>query len=207
MTLRLLGGFLSRKADRGEEVRAIFTRALDLVEGLRKEDRRDAGMQELVVDCLAGRALGYALLHRPQDAEKDWQRGFALAAQANCWSELCKCPHRYQACGGAHAQAAKWAQQLLDQKGLKGEDLYELVKAYSLAAAAAHKDRQLSTVEQKTTAERYATQAMALLNKLEAQGFFKDAARVKGLAADAELKALHGRADFRRLLKDVKANK
>ncbi len=202
MTLFNQGEYLGKKAERAEESRAAYTRAIDLAERMRKEDRHSPGVNELVIIGLAGRIQSSLRLHRRGDAEKDWQRALALAARAkNLWG-LWECP-RCQAQLGAHAQAAKWAQQLLSRKDPPDKDLYELVKAYGLAAAAAHNDHQLSTAEQAKAAGRYAAEAVALLNRLAARGFFKDAARAKELATAAELKGLHGRADFRRLREQV----
>lgn len=82
-------------------------------------------------------------------------------------------------------------------------DFYFLSIVYSLAIGAARGDTRLSATDRECLVESYAVRAMALLQKMQDKGYFKDADHAKALQSDEELQPLRRREDFRQLLAAV----
>jgi len=61
--------------------------------------------------------------------------------------------------------------------------------------------------EREARAERYGLRAVALLEKLQGTGHFKDAGHAQSLQSDENLRALRDRGDYQRLLKQVEGMK
>jgi hypothetical protein len=104
---------------------------------------------------------------------------------------------------GTHVLAIARAEHLARQKRVKGEDLYELVKAYALAAAAVRNDSKLPAAAQARTAGQYAAEAVRLLERAHAAGIFNDAARVDKMKRDHDLDSLRAREDYQKVLRQV----
>jgi hypothetical protein len=168
------------------------------------EDPVNPFAQDLLIDCLVARMNNSTFLHRREEGEKDWQRAVALSARRNSWGDLCTGAAR-DVRFGAHALAAARAEHLAKQKGLTSADRFELAKAYAQAAQAVRKDSELSPTEQGQKAEGYAAAALALLERLGRDGYFKDAASVGRLKTDDDLKPLHQRPDYQKLLTTLEA--
>ena len=92
------------------------------------------------------------------------------------------------------------AQALADNPAVIPEGLYDLACTLALAIKPARADAKLSPSEQEALAERDASRAMALLQKLQTKGYFKDARHAEALKTDPDLELLHGRPDFVKLL-------
>jgi tetratricopeptide (TPR) repeat protein len=197
-TLRNWGGLLL-VTGREEQARLHLTHALKVMDRWYSEDPLSPLVQELLLDCLVARMNSNTFLHRQEESGKDWQRALDLAARRNAWGDLCT-GAALEARFGAHALAAARAEYLARQPGIKGENLYVLVKAYALAAQAARKDRQLSTTEQGLKAERCAAEAVQLLDRVRVVGFFKDRAQVEKLKTDADPELLRPRQDYQKML-------
>lgn len=143
-------------------------------------------------------------LGRFADAVKDWDRTVELDDRPDAWKRRvlrAVCLAR----AGAHIRAMAEARQLETNAELPAEGLYDLACAHAIAVAAAQSDTQLAADERVDCAERYASQAVALLQKLQAQGFFQNAAQRQTLMTDPDLQAIRGRADFRKLQAAVTA--
>jgi hypothetical protein len=104
---------------------------------------------------------------------------------------------------GDHARAAAEAAELAALPETLGEGLYFLARVYTQAMGAAQGDVRLSPSEREQLVERYAAQAVALLQNLHQEGYFKDAGHARALRTDEELQPLRGRDDFRRPLTTV----
>jgi tetratricopeptide (TPR) repeat protein len=198
-TLRLWGSFLIW-AGRGEEARPILTRAVTLMDTLVREDPTSAMNREMLLGCLAARMNGWTQLHRRAEGEADWKRCVELAAALGSWDYPCE-GARGNAMLGAHTLAAAQADWLLKQKGITSANRYELVRAYALATSAAMRDSRLAVTQQKTTTERYALAAMALLEQLAKQGHFQTPqSRSQLRKGEPDLELLRTRLDFQKLL-------
>jgi hypothetical protein len=82
--------------------------------------------------------------------------------------------------------------------------LYDAACIFALASAAAGKDAKLSTAEHQKLAEQYAVQSLARLAAARVAGFFQDARQVAHLEKDPDLDILRARADFKKLLAELK---
>jgi tetratricopeptide (TPR) repeat protein len=71
--------------------------------------------------------------------------------------------------------------------------------AQSLSQASSAKLPEVN-IPGKEAAERYAAQAVELLRKAAARGFFKDQATIEQMKMDADLEPLRGRADYQQFL-------
>ena len=88
------------------------------------------------------------------------------------------------------------AQALTRDRGVSGEDLYNAACIYGLAAAAAQEPGER---------DAYAVQAVALLRRAQAAGFFKDCAKIERLKRDSYLAPLRQREDFRKFVAELEA--
>jgi serine/threonine protein kinase/tetratricopeptide (TPR) repeat protein len=192
-------GCLLNDAHRPEDARQRLTRAVEIMEQWLREDPLSPEGQDLLLGCLVARMHNCTLLQLGTDGERDWQRAWKLSAQRNSWDDLCigvLCDARF----GAHGLAAARAKQLEQQPGFTSANRFQLAKVYAQAAEAAHRDKQLSPVEQERQAEHYTAAALGLLAQLSQDGYFKDAASVTRLKTDSDLKPLHQRAAYQELL-------
>jgi tetratricopeptide (TPR) repeat protein len=200
-TLRVWGALLNT-ARRAEEARAPLGRAIQIMDEWLREDPLHTGVQELLLGCLVARMNNSTLLHLWDEGDKDWQRGLALSAQLKTWNELC-IGALWDARFEAHALAVARAEHLAKQPGLTSANRFELVKAYSQAAQAARKDRLLPPTEQGLTAERYARQAVQLLDQARQDGLFKDPALVEQAKKEPDLDPLRSWEDFQKLMHEL----
>jgi serine/threonine-protein kinase len=100
---------------------------------------------------------------------------------------------------GEHGRAVAEADALARKKSVPGQALYDLARVYAVARAAVQRrGGGLSSGEAERAAEDYASRAVGLLRQAAKAGF-----RHSGMQKDADLKALHGREDYRRLLKEL----
>jgi hypothetical protein len=88
-------------------------------------------------------------------------------------------------------------------ESLPGATLYNLSCIHALNAASAARDATRPLPERDQRAEGYAKQAVALLKRAAAAGFFRDAKHVTHLDGDADLSALRDRDDFRAFRKSL----
>jgi serine/threonine protein kinase len=198
-TLRLLGAFL-KDAGRAEEAREHLTRAIKMMDEMVREDPSRAYLRQLLLGCLRARLDSCTLLRRHDEGEADWRRCLELPIRLNYWNDLCG-GALFDARVGEHALAAERADRLVAQPRVRDERLYELAKAYAVAAGAAGKDGRLPLTVREKKAERYAAAGVALLSRLDREGFFQTPERrAMARAGDADLGPLRPRPGFQRLL-------
>jgi Flp pilus assembly protein TadD/tRNA A-37 threonylcarbamoyl transferase component Bud32 len=100
---------------------------------------------------------------------------------------------------GDHAAAAVLAEPLPPRPDLSGEERVARAGVFSLASTAAKKDARLSESERDAAAERYAQAAVHELTTARREGYFTDRVKVDLVVQDADLQALHERADLQQL--------
>jgi hypothetical protein len=110
---------------------------------------------------------------------------------------------RLLALAGEHVRASDEAVALAAQPGRPREILFALAATHALAARVAAEDDRLGPQRRKDTADLYARRAVGLLRELHAGGAFRTANTRTWLRESSELKALHERDDFRKLLAEV----
>lgn len=187
-----------------EEGLAKNTKAVELAERVFRLEPRHYIAGRRVFTSHGGRAQTYEALGRFADAIPDWDRVVELDESPDRWR------HRVlralaMARAGQHQRAA--AEDLSDLTNVPGEGYYNLACAFALSVKPAELDAGLPADERERLTVRYRSQAIALLKKLAAQGYFKNAANASSLAGDEDLSSLRGQAEFQRLLDDVAAGK
>jgi serine/threonine-protein kinase len=186
---------------RSQEALDRLDRGIRLVEAALRKEPQDSIARGRAMMAHGARAEIYEFLGRVTNSLKDWDRIIELADEPG---------RRYWRGGRArvqakvdHARAVAEAGALAARPRATGEDLYFVAHVYALAFQPARGDKKLSAAQREAVAERYASRAVALLRKLQAQGYFKDPAHAKALRTGQEWQPLRGRADFRQLLAAV----
>jgi hypothetical protein len=139
------------------------------------------------------RALALGELKRPAEALTDWDRAVELSTpteRPRMQVARARCRARVGNVTAAVAEAAA----LAEEPKASGSLLYNVACVYALAAA--QEDRQR---------EVYAGQALALLRRARAAGFFKDPAKVAHLKQDTDLAPLRPREDFQKFVAELEA--
>ncbi|MCI0639460.1 MAG: serine/threonine-protein kinase, partial [Gemmataceae bacterium] len=151
-----------------------------------------------------GRGEALTLLQRHQEALADWDRAIEAATGAS------RDMMRLQRAGsvarmGQHTQAVAEAERLAQQASAPPGVLYNAACVYALAVSAVQKDSELPSTERTRLAEKYAVRAVELLTKVHSAGFFKRPTMAAHLQQDPDLAALRARADYRRLVDELKS--
>lgn len=199
-------GYHLRAKGRVEDAIAKQTEAVDLAEAALRQEPRHFIARARAFNAHGARAQTLDSLSRFADAVKDWDRVVELDETPNAWV------HRALrmlalARAGEHARAVAEVKALEQEPKVSADRLFELARGCALSMAAANSDNRLSAAERAALAERYGSQAVALLQKLEDQGYFRDAGHAQALRTDPDLRPLRDREDFRRLLPATKGEK
>jgi serine/threonine-protein kinase len=182
------------------------TRAVELAESVVKQEPQHVFARRMACNARGARAQTYQALGRWPEAAQDWDRVIELDDRPNGWiRRVLRALALARA--GLHARAVAEAGVLEAKAEVNGAGRYDLACVYALAAKAARADTKLTTAEQQELAESHAGAALALLQRLAAQGYFRDAAHAKTLADDEDLQVLHSRPEFQKLLEQVKSGK
>jgi tetratricopeptide (TPR) repeat protein len=171
-----------------------FARAISLLQANLAAGAPTLTDRQFLRNAHQGRAVALMALHRYAEAVADWDRAI----------ELDRGPQRPAmrlqralalAHGGDHAKAVAEAGALTRDDNTSGDTLYDAACVYGLSAHAVKDDAQRQ--------EQYAGQAVALLRRARAAGFFNAAAQVEHVQKDDDLAALRDRADFRQFVADL----
>jgi serine/threonine-protein kinase len=177
---------------------ARCTKAIQLAEAALRREPNHYMARAITRNAHGVRAQNYEALGRWAEAAGDWDRVVELDDQPTSWiNRVFRALARARA--GKHASAVAEAQALVGLPEVSADGIWELARVYVLSIQAARSDAGLSTAEQDALAGRYAALAVALLQRLQGQGFFKDAAHAEWLSTDPDWQPLRGREDFRKL--------
>jgi serine/threonine-protein kinase len=195
-------GLLMKDRDRGDEALRWYGRAVPVLEGVLKKDPGQPEAREYLRNALRQRADLLTDLGRPADAVTDYDSAARLA-KGQALREIRIARARALALRGEQAQATREAQELAAEPALTADDRFSLAGVYSLSARAASKDPALAAPEREKLAEAYGGRALALLQRLHKEGYFKAPKRVKDLKTQKDLDAVRARDDFKALLTAV----
>jgi hypothetical protein len=148
--------------------------------------------RKTLVDALDLRATTSMNLTRHADALADWDRALAFQTVSPSRDSLRVGRAEALARLGDHARATAEADTLLQDAALTPNLLHDLAIVYAVAAGAARQDPKRH--------EEFAGRAVQLLKRLQASGYFKDAAALK---ESKDLAPLRERADFKALLGEL----
>jgi tetratricopeptide (TPR) repeat protein len=159
-------------------------------------------MRQVLRNAYGSRAQVLGDLRRHTEALKDWDRAVALTPAPERYKVQClRALALIQS--GQYGRALAEARSLTTDKDAPPDVLYHAACLYARFAQAVDRDHRLGSAERMAKAENYAVQAVALLDRLRAAGYFKMAAQAERLAKDGDLESLHGRQDFQRLVRQV----
>jgi tetratricopeptide (TPR) repeat protein len=228
--MHLQGGKLLKEAGATRAALESLDRAVGLAEALLRRDPRNPAARTGAVAAHAERADICAGLGRWTEAVDDWDHAIERAADlgspppgasisAKDWDRLHQVvagpalmAFRVErvgclACAGAHARAAVEA-GALEADGKSLQDLLSgLAVVYAQCVKSARSDPRLPDREKGALADGYGSRAVALLRRLEGQGYFKQADHAAGLRDNLLLRPLRDRDDFKALLRQVQGGK
>jgi hypothetical protein len=105
---------------------------------------------------------------------------------------------------GDHLKAATEANKVDERTAGSGMARYNLACAWAVIAAAARRDTQLPPADREQLFDKYASRAVAWLQRSKEAGYFQAGANLQLLQTDTELEPLRIRPDFRKFLDDLK---
>jgi serine/threonine-protein kinase len=188
------------------EALEVLDRAVEMAEAALRQEPRHIAALGTARNAHAARAEMYQDLGTWAEAVKDWDRVVEVDTGSQAWVNRAMRAFAL-ARAGDHARAAAEAEALEGRPEVTDDGRYNLACVWALAAGPARADSRLPADHRQPLAERYAARAVAVLGKLRAQGYFRDATHARDLAEDPDLQALRGRPDFRRLLEKTTNNK
>lgn len=163
----------------------------------------DQAVRERLLNLHGARAQAYESSQRFADAVSDWERVVALenhpGLQALRRAGLANALAR----AGVHERAATETSKLAAMPEVKGDMLYNAACIFALCIRAVGNDARLSSRIRADLNERYASQALACLEKLRAERYFTDRKRMELLKQDADLQTLRQRTDFQKFLRQI----
>jgi tetratricopeptide (TPR) repeat protein len=196
-TTRYLGLILMA---RREPLAALdwFAKAIRAAEEVFRQDEGDADARGHLSSAYDGRAQALARLGRHVEARKDWDTALGFATEQNR-VRLRLAPALALAQQGAHAEATTEARNMAAKTPQAGDIAYHAACVHALSSAAALQDSRLPPADRALLAEQYAIEAVELLRKARAAGYFSDPPHIAQLNRDENLAQLRSREDFRKL--------
>jgi hypothetical protein len=104
---------------------------------------------------------------------------------------------------GKYDQAVAVAEELAGRPKADSIVVYPAACVLSLASAAAGRDAGRAPAERQQLAERYAAAAVALLLRLQSQGYFQKTGNLAFMQEDKDLDPLRQRPDFQKLMAEL----
>ena len=181
---------------RPAEALAHYDRALSRLQPLHKHEPRDIYVRKDLCNAHKGRARALDALKRHTEAQADWEQALELSPPAEKPSVQLGRDHGWVRAGKV-AQAVADADALTKNPATPGGTLYDAACVYAVAVATAQGD----TKQQ----ELYAGQALALLRRARARGYFQCRTKVEHLKKDSDLDVLRSQEDFQKLVADLEA--
>jgi hypothetical protein len=182
---------------RPEDALRSVEQAFPLLLSLHKQEPRQPTYRLFLRNAHFSRAETLGQLRRHHEAVADWDDVLRLEtkpASAPFWRTR---RADTLARAGQHRRAAAEADELGRAVSLRGARLYALACIHALNAASAGRDAALPLPVRDRLPERYAWQAVVLLQRAAEANYFRDPAVRAGLGSNDDLAALRGRDDYR----------
>ncbi len=181
-------------------------KAIRLLEPVLQQDPREVHARMVLFDVSMGRGQALLQLKRPEEARKDWRKMVELSAgQSHINMRLFRPAPLARL--GDYLQATAEIETLLKEGSVQALNLYTFAYVYSLSSSAAANDARLPQTERNKLADKYGRRSVELLSKARATGYFQNPGRLAHMKEDDDLDAIRDRADFKKLLADVEAEK
>jgi tetratricopeptide (TPR) repeat protein len=188
-------GQLFRLLHRPAEALPWYEQALAFLQPVHTAAPKDLVIQKLLGHVRWDRARSLDELQKSAEALLDWERAVELVPKADR-------PQVRLGRARAWVQAGKAAEAVAETDAVTKDPATPsalccvAAGVYSLASAA---------VQETSRREAYAGQALALLRRAQAAGFFKDRAMVADLNQHADLAPLRPREDFQKFVAELEA--
>jgi tetratricopeptide (TPR) repeat protein len=183
-----------------EEAIARASSAIQALEPYLRIEPNDQVASDLCLKLYGNRSQALGALGKNREAVRDWEHVVELAPQP--------VPPRYRLTMALMLLTIGEIDRALSQADLakqggsgSSNDLYDLACVYSRAAMAVQTDQNKKVDERSRLVESHIAGALAALEKAAQAGFFRDAAMRNHAQTDSDLEILHGRDEFRRLLR------
>jgi tetratricopeptide (TPR) repeat protein/tRNA A-37 threonylcarbamoyl transferase component Bud32 len=176
-----------------------YNKAIDKLEGILKRDAQNALARQFLTGSLQRRAWALTDLGRHAEALRDWDRGLEGAGGADRdalrMGRALSLAHL-----GDHVRAVAEVTELAGKARDDGDVLYHAACVHALSSAAALKDSRPAPTDRAARAEQYSVEAVELLRKARAAGYFNSPARIGQLTKDVSLAPLRSCEDFQKLV-------
>jgi tetratricopeptide (TPR) repeat protein len=174
------------------------------VEALLEREPRHTFARARGVEAHGTRAQLHEKLGQWAEAVKDWDRVVELNDAPGPWRyRLCRAVALTRA--GEHARAAAEAHALETDPQVPADGQGDIGQVYAWSVELARKDLKLPPAKREALAEEYAVRAVAIYSKLLAAGHFKNPVTAKEFVNDQDLRVLHDRPEFQKVLMQVKS--
>jgi serine/threonine protein kinase len=194
-TIQFMLGQLFRLQHRPAEALPWYDQALAQLQPSHQAAPKDDANHTLLGQVRRDRAKVLGALQRSAEALVEWDQAVELVPPADrARVRLERARAWVQA--GKTAEAVAEAAALTKDPGTPSVRCCEAACVYSLASAAVQETRQR---------EAHAGQALALLRRAQAAGFFKDPAKIARLNQDTDLAPLRPREDFQKFAAELEA--
>jgi tetratricopeptide (TPR) repeat protein len=201
--LRLLALSLAVQ-DRYDEAIAHFQTAINLLDGLHKQNPHYVQARSVVHGVYWSRAMIYGRMGRQQQALEDWDKCVDVSEgdlRNIAWISRTK----FRIDMRDYARAAADADELLASGELPGNTLFELATIYCDCAAASLLADELHSDEVTRSKEELESRAIECLVQCRSSDFFNDPAHREMLETTPALTILSSRLDFQQLRDEVNA--
>jgi len=193
-------GRVASSESKHQEAAEWFGRGVGLLDGPAAAGPWGERAREKLVEGLDGRAQALAALSRFEEGIRDLGRALELATNPAARDILKEHRALARIRQGDHARAAEDAANLARNPSASPSRLYNLACVLSLAAKAAGDDSHLDADDRLKLRKSYAKDAVDLLERAAAGGFFDDPKTSTLLRDDPDLASLRPREDFQALL-------
>jgi tetratricopeptide (TPR) repeat protein len=197
-----MGRWLVNNGDPNEAL-GWFDKAQAALEGALRRDKGDVSARRFLWVTHWQRADALLKLDRFTESLQEWDRALELGSTEKERSNTRASRAYALARMGKYEQAAPVAEAFARSTSASDFVPYRAACVLSLASAAG-RDANQPEAERQELAERYAAGAVALLRRLQSQGYFKNRGNVADLEKDKDLDSLRRRPDFQQLLAEVR---
>jgi serine/threonine-protein kinase len=197
-----MGRWLVNHGDPNEAL-PWFDKAQAALKGALRHDEGNVGARRFLWVTHWQRADALLKLERLAESLTEWGRAVELSPTAEERATTRVSQAYALARLGKYDQAAPVAEEYAGRPSARGFMAYRAARVLSLASAAAGRGPGREAAEREKLAERYASGAVALLRRLQSQGYFKDRSNVSYMEKDKDLGPLRQRPDFQKLLTEL----
>jgi tetratricopeptide (TPR) repeat protein/tRNA A-37 threonylcarbamoyl transferase component Bud32 len=190
-------GNLFRRLGKPQEGLVHYSRAIDLLQTVRQREPKNATARLFLRNSHWGRAQALSLLGRHHEEDIDWDQAIEQdPGPSRGFLRLQRALSRARA--GDYLRAVAEADLMGRSESLPGEILSLLASIQALSSASGGREASRPLPDREKRSEQYARQAVALLRRAAATGFFRNQTNLIQLDKDADLTVLRDRDDYRR---------